>query len=176
MAQSNKGRMEPDSKLNAGTLAKLLGISAKDVKQLTADGILEAVKGRYILGDAMQSFIDEMSHPQATQEARDSDRRIRKARADIHEIEAGKLQDAICKAEIVAMYSEFTIHTVCETLSEIPGKLAYAAKINAATETAEQIRQIVYVAMEKLANMEFDESWFEDRIAECTNEDDQSQR
>ena len=93
--------------------------------------------------------------------------KIKKAKADIAELEAQELQGIMHRSEDVAAMTEDLIYTVRGLLMALPGRLAVdVAAVTTPAEAAEIIRKEVHALMRELANYQYDPEKYEERVRE----------
>lgn len=166
--------MEIDAKteVNATVLASILGLTARRVQQLAQDGVISTVsKGKYSLGDAVQSYVEyranEKPLSQAESDKLNADIGIKKAKAIMMALEVKELQGKMHRSEDVAALTADLIYTVRGAFLALPGRLAVEViEAASAAEAAEIIRAEVYRAMEGIANYKYDPKKYEERVRE----------
>lgn len=153
------------------TLAVVLGLTGRRVQQLAQDGIVASKKGKYLLADAVQKYIEyrmkEKSLNSGEKDKLDADIRIKNAKATRSELEVAELQGKMHRSEDVAAMTEDLIYTIRGMLIALPGRLAVdVAAITSPGEVAEFVRKEVYKVMEDLSNYRYDSKKYEDRVRE----------
>lgn len=162
--------IDVNMQVNGTTLAKILGLSGRRIQQLAHDGIISTVnKGKYILADAVQAYIEYRSNEkplsQAEKDKLNADVVIRKAKATMLAYEANELQGKMHRSDDVAALTSDLIYTIRGALIALPGRLAdevFEAK--SAAEAAKVIRAEVYQVMEELAAYKYDPKKYEERV------------
>ena len=93
--------------------------------------------------------------------------KIKKAKADIAELEAQELQGIMHRSEDVAAMAEDLIYTVRDSLLALPGRLAVdVAGVSTAAEAAEIIKRDVYAVMKELSQYQYDPAKYAERVRE----------
>jgi len=152
-------------------LAAVLGVTGRRVQQLAQDGIIESNKGKYLLADAVQKYIEYRTKEKvltaAEKEKLDADVSIKKAKAIVSVLEAKELQGKMHRSEDVAAMTEDLIYTIRSMLVALPGRLAVdVAAVSTPAEAAEVVRKEVYKVMEELSNYRYDAKKYEERVRE----------
>ena len=153
-------------------LAAVLGITARRVRQLVEDGILQnSSAGKFLLCDAVQLYMNYRfgSHSaedlQIDRAKRRADSQIKTAKATIAKLEAEELEGKMHRSEDVAAMTEDLIYTIRGALIALPGRLAVdVATVTSAAEVAEIIRREVYAVMRELAGYQYDPAKYEERV------------
>lgn len=91
--------------------------------------------------------------------------KIKKAKADIAELEAQELQGIMHRSEDVAAMTEDLIYTVRDSLLALPGRLAVdVAGAGTAAEAAEIVKREVYAVMKELSQYQYDPAKYAERV------------
>lgn len=160
-----------NTEVSGTELAAVLGVTGRRIQQLAQDGIIESNKGKYLLADAVQKYMDfrmkEKALSAAEKEKLDADVSIKKAKAIVSVLEAKELQGKMHRSEDVAAMTEDLIYTIRSMLVALPGRLAVdVAAINTPAEAAEFVRKEVHKVMEELSNYRYDAKKYEERVRE----------
>lgn len=164
--------MNAKTEVNATALAAILGLTARRIQQLAQDGVIATIsKGKYYLGDAVQSYVEyranEKPLSQAENDKLNADVVIKKAKATMMAIEVKELQGKVHRSEDVAALTADLIYTIRGAFLALPGRLAVeVVEAKSAAEAAEIIRAEVYLAMEGIANYKYDPKKYEERVRE----------
>lgn len=164
--------VDSETVVNATGLALVLGITARRVQQLAQDGVISTVsKGKYLLAQAVQSYIDyrtcEKPLGKAEDEKLNAEVKMKKAKAVMLELEAKELQGKMHRSEDVADMTSDLIYTMRGALIALPGRLApEVAESKTAAEAADIIRNEVFQVMEGLADYKYDPKKYEERVRE----------
>lgn len=160
------------TEVNTTSLATILGITARRVQQLAQDGVIKAhVRGKYLLSDAVQRYIEYRSQEKevtsAEKEKQEADVSIKKAKAIIAMLEAEEVQGKMHRSEDVAAMTEDLIYSIRGMLMALPGRLAAdTADASTPVETSEIIRKEIYKVMEEISLYEYDPKKYEERVRE----------
>ena len=169
-----------DTEVSPTELACVLGLTARHIRRLAEDGVLEKVgRGRFALADSIQRYIRFTSPDPLDDEERDSDRARRRAEVDIKEskatvarMEAQELQAKMHRAEDVAAMTDDLICTIREAINTLPDRLAVdVAAVATPAEAAEVIRREVYAIMQGLSQYRYDPEKYEERVRARMNWD-----
>ncbi|MDF2984897.1 MAG: hypothetical protein K0R50_407 [Eubacterium sp.] len=152
-------------------LAAVLGVTGRRIQQLAQDGIIESDKGKYLLTDAVQKYIEyrmkEKALSAAEKEKLDADVSIKKAKAIVSVLEAKELQGKMHRSEDVAAMTEDLIYTIRGMLMALPGRLAVdVAAISSPAEAAEFIRKEIHKVMGELSHYQYDAKKYNERVRE----------
>lgn len=166
--------MEIDAKteVNTTVLAAILGLTARRIQQLAQDGVIPTDgKGKYSLGDAVQSYVEyrvsEKPLSRAENDKLNADVVIKKAKATMMALEAKEIQGKMHRSEDVAALTSDLIYTIRGAFLALPGRLAVeVVQASNAAEAADIIRAEVYRAMESIAEYKYDPKKYEERVRE----------
>lgn len=155
-------------------LACVLGLTARYIRQLTEDGVLEKqARGRYALCDSVRRYLQTLKgrEPSSqTEEKLQAEIEIKRAKATVAKLEADELEGRMHRSEDVAAMTEDLIYAVRSALLALPGRLAVdTAAVTDAAKTAELIRREVYRVMEELAGYRYDPAKYRGRVRERRN-------
>lgn len=172
--------MEIDAKteVNVTTLAVVLGLTARRIQQLAQDGVIStASKGKYLLPDAVQSYVEyranEKPLSQAENDKLNADVIIKKAKATIIALEVKELQGKMHRSDDVEAVITDLVFTIRGMLMALPGRLAVdVVNAGSSAEAAVIIRNEVYKVLSELANYKYDPAAFEKKVRERRNWDD----
>ncbi len=160
-----------NTEVSGTELAAVLGVTGRRIQQLAQDGIIESKKGKYLLADAVQKYIDfrmkEKVLSGAEKEKLDADVSIKKAKAITAVLEAKELQGKMHRSEDVQAITEDFIYTIRSMLVALPGRLAVdVAGISTAAEASDIIRKEVYQIMEEITRYRYDPKKYDERVRE----------
>ena len=163
-------------------LSKLFGISVRQIQRLTIDGTIEPVCGdrpyKYELETVcpqyckfLESKVADRSQRQVMADLEEeklrAESRIKKARAEIAELQANELSGKLHRAEDVEAITTDHVLYFRSMLLAMPGKLAVdLANIQSAPEVAERVKQEVYFILNHLANYRYDPDEYAKRVRE----------
>ena len=160
------------TEVNATSLAVILGITARRVRQLAQDGVITTIsRGKYVLSEAIQNYVEFRFRKQVEstvdKEKNGAELDIKKAKAIISILEAKELQGKMHRSEDVAAMTEDLIYTIRNVLLALPGRLAVdTATAESPAEAAEIIRKEVFSAMKELSRYQYDAKRYEERVRE----------
>ena len=163
-------------------LSKLFGISVRQIQRLTIDGIIEPVcedrPYKYELETVcpqyckfLESKVSDHSQRQIMADLEEeklrAESRIKKAKAEIAELQANELSGKLHRAEDVEAITTDHVLYMRSMLLAMPGKLAIdLANIKTASEAAERVKQEVYFILNHLANYRYDPDEYAKRVRE----------
>ena len=167
---------------SSNELAKLFGVSVRQIQRLTIDGIIEPVNSERpykfdvqkvcpqyckflenkVNSDAQRKVMAELEEEKLRAEAR-----IKKAKAEIAELHAKELSGELHRASDVEEITTDHVLYMRSMLMAMPGKLAVdLAAIQTAAEAAERVKQEVYYILTNLANYRYDPNEYAKRVRE----------
>ena len=168
-AAANK--ITTDTEVSTSELACVLGITARYVRQLTEDGLLEKIKqGRYALCASVQKYIDSreaVTEDDAKLEKikRSAEVTLKHSKAQIAKMEADELKGKMHRSEDVEAMTADLIYTIRGSLLALPGRLAVdVAAVKTPAEAAEVIRKEVAMLMQELSQYQYDPKKYEERV------------
>ena len=163
-------------------LANLFGLTGQWINQLTRDGVIkrrETPAGkRYNVVESVRAYTQYLRDKAANRADRgipedkelekfDAEVRIKRAKAEIAELEAQEVQGIMHRSEDVAAMTEDLIYTVRDSLLALPGRLAVdVAGASTAAEAAEIIKREVYAVMKELSQYQYDPAKYAERVRE----------
>ena len=167
---------------DAKVISQLFNVSVRRVQQLTQEGIIETVKtasGRkYDLIPTIQRYIKwlqdkangrEKAEKDAQNESEklEADARLKKAKADVAELELRELQGTLHNAEDVEAVMTDHVLLLRSMILALPGRLAVDV-CNAKTpaEAAEVIKVECYAMLNELAAYEYNPDEYQRRVRE----------
>lgn len=168
-------KITDETEVNVTELAIVLGLTARRVQQMGQDGTLSTVRrGRYLLADSVQRYINFLSKPAVDEEDRKTEKakrlaesQIKTSKATVAKLEADELKGNMHRSEDVAAMTEDLIFTIRGALNALPGRVAVdAAAAENAAEVAEIIRKEVHKVMAELADYKYDPRKYEERVRE----------
>lgn len=169
--------------LTSNELSMLFGISVRQIQRLTLDGIIEPVGNdrpyRYqietvcpqyckFLQDKAVAGADRKIMADLEEEKLRAESRIKKAKAEIAELQAQELSGKLHRAEDVEAITTDHVLFLRSMLMAMPGKLAVELAGNhTAAEQSERVRKEVYFILNQLANYRYDPEVYRKRVLEC---------
>lgn len=167
---------------DAKVISQLFNVSVRRVQQLTQEGIIETVKtksGRkYDLIPTIQRYIKylqdkatgrEKAEKDAQHESEklEADARLKKAKADVAELELEELRGTLHNAEDVEAVMTDHVLLLRSMILALPGRLAVDV-CNAKTpaEAAEVIKVECYAMLNELAAYEYNPDEYQRRVRE----------
>ena len=161
-------------------LANLFGLTGQWINQLTRDGVIkrrETPAGkRYNVVESVRAYTQYLRDKAAGRaekgipedkelEKFDAEVRIKRAKAQIAELEAQEVQGLMHRSEDVAAMTEDLIYTIRGSLMALPGRLAAdVVNVRTAAEAAVVIRTEVYKLMDELSQHRYDPQKYEERV------------
>lgn len=168
--------------LSSNELSKLFGVSARQIQRLALDGIIEPVSNerpyRFELKTVCPQYCKHLQDKAAagnqrqviadlTEEKLAAEARIKKAKAEIAELQAQELSGKLHRAEDVEAITTDHVLYMRSLLMAIPGKLAVdMAAIQTAPEAAERLKKEIYDVLNRLANYRYDPEVYRRRLME----------
>lgn len=162
-------------------LANLFDISNQWIGQLTRDGVLKKHQTkagpRYNVVEATRAYVkylrekaagrENNGDPEAERDKLGAEVRMKKARADIAELEAAELSGKMHRSEDVEAMTTDLVYAVRGMLIALPGRLAVDV-VHAETpaEASVIIRSEVFKILEELAGYKYDPSAYAKRVRE----------
>lgn len=164
----------------ASTLANLFDTSSQWIGQLTRDGILQKHQTeagmRYNIVEATRSYVRylrdkaagrEKKALEGEQEKLDVEIRLKKARAEIAELEAQELRGAMHRSEDVEAMTTDLVFAIRGMLIALPGRLAVdIMSAGSAAEAADIIRTEIHKILEELSRYKYDPQDYAARVRE----------
>lgn len=164
----------------ASTLANLFDTSSQWIGQLTRDGILQKHQTeagmRYNIVEATRSYVRylrdkaagrEKKALEGEQEKLDVEIRLKKARAEIAELEAQELRGAMHRSEDVEAMTTDLVFAIRGMLVALPGRLAVdIMSAGSAAEAADIIRTEIHKILEELSRYKYDPQDYAARVRE----------
>ena len=178
-ARKNKAEETPGY-CKTEDLANLFGLTGQWINQLTRDGVIkrrETPAGkRYNVVESVRAYTQYLRDKAASRadkgipedkelEKFDAEVRIKRAKAEIAELEAQEVQGIMHRSEDVADMTEDLIYTVRGSLMALPGRLAVdVTSAQTAAEAAGIIRAEVFKVMQELSQYRYDPQKYEERV------------
>lgn len=164
-------KITAETEVTPSELACVLGVSGRYIRQMAEDGILEKVDGRFVLCDAVSSYVSSLKKDKPTSkqdtDKQDAEVSIKKAKAIVAVMEAKEMQGKMHRSEDVAAMTEDLVYSIRAMLVALPGRLAVdVIRAKTAAEAAEIIRKEVHKVMSDLANYKYDPKKYQERVRE----------
>ena len=162
-----------ETEVTTSELACVLGLNARTIRDLAQLGHLNKVqRGRFLLCESVQRYLSYKSkgdlnadEQELEQQRLASEVRLKKAKADIADMEVMELQSSIHRSEDVAAMTEDLIYEIRGALLALPGRMAVdVASVSAPAEASEIIRREIHKIMRELANYRYDPKKYEERV------------
>lgn len=180
MAERKNGKAEAvrvgaESEVTTTELAAILGVTARRIQQMAQDGTIVPVRrGYFLLGDAVQRYINFLSKPVLSEDEakieltkRKSEASLKSSKAIMARMEAEEMQGKMHRAEDVETFTEDLIYTMRGALLALPGRLSVdVAAVDTPAEAAEVIRKEVHNVMRELAAYRYDPEKYAQRANE----------
>lgn len=180
MAERKNGKAEAvrvgtESEVTTTELAAILGVTARRIQQMAQDGTIVPVRrGYFLLGDAVQRYINFLSKPVLSEDEakieltkRKSEASLKSSKAIMARMEAEEMQGKMHRAEDVEAFTEDLIYTMRGALLALPGRLSVdVAAVDTPAEAAEVIRKEVHNVMQELAAYRYDPEKYAQRANE----------
>ena len=166
--------------VDSKTIAALFGVTTRRVQQLTAEGIINAVKqgnaNRYDLLVTIQKYIkylsDKANGREATQKDTETEGRkleaeadLKRSKADMAALQLAELEGKMHRSEDVEAVMTDLVYTIRSMLMALPGRLAVdVVSVTTAAEASEVIRAEVHKVLEELAGYKYDPEEYARRV------------
>ena len=181
MATARKNKVEETpGYCKTEDLANLFGLTGQWINQLTRDGVIKRrdtpAGKRYNVVESVRAYTQYLRDKAAGRaekgipedkelEKFDAEVRIKRAKAQIAELEAQEVQGLMHRSEDVAAMTEDLIYTIRGSLMALPGRLAAdVVNVRTAAEAAVVIRTEVYKLMDELSQHRYDPQKYEERV------------
>lgn len=168
--------------LTSNELSSYFGVSVRQIQRLTLDGVIEPVTNerpyRFDIATVCPQYCKfletkataGMQHKTIAdleEEKLRAESRIKKARADIAELQAQELSGKLHRAEDVEAITTDHVLFLRSMLMAMPGKLAVdLAGQHTAAEQAERVKKEVYFVLNQLADYKYDPEEYKKRVME----------
>lgn len=178
-ARKNKAEETPGY-CKTEDLANLFGLTGQWINQLTRDGVIKRrdtpAGKRYNVVESVRAYTQYLRDKAANRADRgipedkelekfDAEVRIKRAKAEIAELEAQEVQGIMHRSEDVAAMTEDLIYTIRGSLMALPGRLAVdVVSAQTAAEAADIIRAEVLKVMQELSQYRYDPQKYEERV------------
>ena len=181
MATARKNKVEETpGYCKTEDLANLFGLTGQWINQLTRDGVIKRrdtpAGKRYNVVESVRAYTQYLRDKAANRADRgipedkelekfDAEVRIKRAKAEIAELEAQEVQGIMHRSEDVAAMTEDLIYTIRGSLMALPGRLAVdVVSAQTAAEAADIIRAEVFKVMQELSQYRYDPQKYEERV------------
>ena len=174
------GNTQHDNKVGATVIAKIYGVTVKQIDNLRRDGVIkcEGRPARYDLIPTLQALYEYQrriikSNGKSDENRRneaiklDAEARLKQAKAEMAELELQELQGEMHRAEDVEAITTNIVFAVRSFLLAMPNRLAidvYNAKSK--TQVSEVIKKEIYQILEQLANLDYDKADYKKLVRE----------
>ena len=177
-ARKNKAEETPGY-CKTEDLANLFGLTGQWINQLTRDGVIKRrdtpAGKRYNVVESVRAYTQYLRDKAANRADRgipedkelekfDAEVRIKRAKAEIAELEAQEVQGIMHRSEDVAAMTEDLIYTIRGSLMALPGRLAVDVVSAQTAEAADIIRAEVFKVMQELSQYRYDPQKYEERV------------
>jgi phage terminase Nu1 subunit (DNA packaging protein) len=170
------------------TIAKLFGLTARRIQQLTQDGIISQVNGNgYDLLPTIQRYIkylqdkaygrEEKAQVQDLEtEKLNAEIDLKRSKARMAELELKELEGRMHQSEDVESMTTDLVLNIRSMIMTLPGLLAVdLAEINTAAEVSERIKEAVIDILEELSNYKYDPKEYQKRVRERQGWEDEQE-
>lgn len=182
MAENVKSKKkELPAYVTSTILARLFGLSARRVQQLTQDGIIETVQTsggarRYELEPTVRTYVQYLrdradgraeKNSTATKEDQKLDAEIdlKRSKARMAQLELEELEGQMHRAEDVEAMTTDLVLAIRSMLMALPGQMAVdVAGVGTAAEASEIIKAAVYNILGELAAYKYDPQEYRRRV------------
>lgn len=169
-----------DNLQSAQVIAKIFGVTTRRIEQLKAEGVIKG-QGRptkYDLLPTIQDYIKYLSDKAYGREKKkqaanmeaeklDADVRIKKAKAEMAELELKELKGEMHRASDVESIMTDHVLFLRSMLMALPGKLAVdLAGTHTAPEQADRVKREVNFILERLSEYRYDPDAYKERVRE----------
>lgn len=164
----------------AAVIAKIFGVTTRRVEQLKAEGIIKGQgrPTRYDLLPTIQDYIKYLSEKaygrekkkhdsQLNTEKLEAEARIKKAKAEMAELELKELKGELHRASDVEAITTDHVLFFRSMLMALPGKLAVdLAGTHTAPEQADRVKREVNFILNSLSDYRYDPEVYKERVRE----------
>ncbi len=166
-------KITKETTVSLSELAVVLGITSKQVRNLTEDGIIVTDgKNSYPLARNVQAYMDfrssripnedEMKFEKAK---RTAELKLKAAKADRAKLEADELKGTMHRAEDVRAITEDMLYSVRNALSALPGRLAVdVTKCETPAQAYEVIKREAHAMMREFASYKYDPDRYDEAV------------
>lgn len=175
----NEGVKQAINPQKPDVIAKLFGVSVRQVKQLTQEGIISTIRvgnaNKYDLLPTIQKYIKHLQDKAASREIKKDngteDRKL-KAEADLKEskarmaeLELMELEGKMHRSEDVEAVAIALVYSIRSMIMALPGRLAVdVANITTAPEASELIKEECHNITNELVNHRYDPEEYKRRV------------
>ena len=145
--------MEKTPNFKIGTIAAVLGISKRRLRQLVSEGMPREARGQYDLSACVQWFA-KYKTALASRSSKLDQARLRKALAEakLAEIQVTAMAEKLIPADVVQDTWKKITETIRARLLDIPAEIAAELKgVESKAEAQEIVKNQLYAAMTKLS-------------------------
>lgn len=169
----SREKITADTLVSPSEMAVVLGITARHLRRLAEDGVLEkSGKSSYNLVDTIQRYFASKEPEQQDDDERNIERTkhaaealLKKSKADIAKLEADELKGKMHREEDVEALVGDMIFSIRSALLALPGRLAVnVTAASSAAEASSIIQKEVYQVMTELAAYQYDPTRYEERV------------
>lgn len=161
-------------------IAKIFGVSTRRIEQLKTEGVIhgQGHPTTYDLLPTIQAYIRYLSDKAYGREKKaimadlekeklQSEAEIKKAKAEVAQLELKELKGKLHKAEDVEAITTDHVLFLRSMLMAMPGKLAVdCSHCKTAAEAAERIKREVYYILDRLTEYRYDPEEYAKRVRE----------
>jgi len=183
LATPRKGKAEETpGYCKAEDLANLFALTGQWINQLTRDGVLKKrdtpAGKRYNVVESTRSYVQylrekaagrgEKGIPESKElEKFEAEVRIKRAKAQVAELEVAELEGKLHRSEDVSAMTEELIYTIRGALLALPGRLAMdVAQTDSAAAAADVIKKEINKLMQELSQFRYDPQRYAERVRE----------
>ena len=172
---SDAMKITTDTEVNATSLAVVLGLTARRIRQMTEDGVLETVgKGRYNLRDSVAQYLQYKAAGGKTDEEkkveqtlRNSEAILKASKAQIAKLHADEMRGMFHRSEDVEAVLNGLITTFISFASSLPGRVAIdCAAAETPAEVANIVKTEINIGLKDIAAWRYDPKVFADKVRE----------
>lgn len=170
-------------------IAKIFGVSTRRVEQLKEEGVIkgQGKPTKYDLLPTIQAYIKYLSDKAYAREQKKTDAeleqeklaaevRIKRAKAEMEEIELKELRAEMHRAEDVEAITTDHVFFVKSMIMALPGKLAVdLSGTHTASEQSARVKQETDYILQRLAEYRYDPEEYKKRVRERRGWNDQQE-
>lgn len=182
MAENTKTKKpELPAYVTSTILARMFGLTARRVQQLTQDGIIETIqtsggRRRYELEPTVRAYVQFLrdradGRVEKTTAAQKEDQKLeaeidlKRSKARMAQLELEELEGKMHRSEDVEAMTTDMVLSIRSMLMALPGQLAVdVVNVDTAAEAAEIIKQSVHNVLDELANYKYDPKEYRRRV------------
>ena len=168
-------KITASTEVTSTSLASVLGVTARRIRQMTEDGVLETVgKGRYNLRDSVAQYLQFKANGCKTEDEkkveqtlRSSEALLKASKAQIAKLHADEMRGMFHRSEDVEAVLNGLITAFISFASSLPGRVAIdCAAAETPAEVANIVKTEINIGLKDIAAWRYDPKVFADKVRE----------